>query len=141
MIYWGKFSYHKIKYIFIASLSQKEMNKDLFASICRYNLCLYLQLHRKSTKSDMSRVSVIHFQRGARCKLKVFLSENNIYIYMVRFMVFNTTYHNISVILWRSVLLVEETGVPGENHRPVVSHWQTLSHNVVSSTPRHERDM
>jgi hypothetical protein len=141
MIYWGKFSYHKIKYIFIASLSQKEMNKDLFASICRYNLCLYLQLHRKSTKSDMSRVSVIHFQRGARCKLKVFLSENNIYIYMVRVMVFNTTYHNISVILWQSVLLVEETGVPGENHQPVVSHWQTLSHNVISSTPRHERDM
>jgi hypothetical protein len=24
-------------------------------------------------------------------------------------------------------------GVPGENHRPVTSHWQTLSHNVVSS--------
>jgi hypothetical protein len=23
--------------------------------------------------------------------------------------------------------------------KPVVSHWQTLSHNVVSSTPRHER--
>ena len=23
-----------------------------------------------------------------------------------------------------------------ENQRPVVSHWQTLSHNVVSSTPR-----
>jgi hypothetical protein len=31
--------------------------------------------------------------------------------------------------------LVEETGVPGENHWPVTSHWQTLSHNVVSSTP------
>jgi hypothetical protein len=38
--------------------------------------------------------------------------------------------------LWRSVLLVEETRVPGENHQPVASHWQTLSHNVVSSTPR-----
>jgi hypothetical protein len=25
----------------------------------------------------------------------------------------------ISVISWRSVLLLEETGVPGENHRPV----------------------
>ena len=37
---------------------------------------------------------------------------------------------------WRSVLLVEETGGPGENHRPVASHRQTLSHNVVSSTPR-----
>ena len=32
---------------------------------------------------------------------------------------------------WRSVLLVEETGGPGENHRPVASHRQTLSHNVV----------
>jgi hypothetical protein len=34
--------------------------------------------------------------------------------------------------------LVEETGVPGENHLPATSHWQTLSHNVVWSTPRHE---
>jgi hypothetical protein len=51
-------------------------------------------------------------------------------------MVFNVTFNNISVISWRSVLLVEETGVPGENHQPAASHWQTLSHNVVSSTPR-----
>jgi len=53
-------------------------------------------------------------------------------------MVFNATLNNISVISLWSVLLVEETGVPGEKHRPVASHWQTLSHNVVSSTPRHE---
>ena len=52
------------------------------------------------------------------------------------FMVFNTTFNNISVISWQSVLLVEETRVPGENHRPVASHWQALSHIVVSSTPR-----
>jgi hypothetical protein len=32
--------------------------------------------------------------------------------------------------------LVEETKVPGENHRTVTNHWQTLSHNVASSTPR-----
>jgi hypothetical protein len=38
------------------------------------------------------------------------------------FMVFNATFNNISGILWRSVLLVEETRVPGENHRPVASH-------------------
>ena len=56
------------------------------------------------------------------------------------FMVLNPTFNNISVISWLSVLLVEETRVPGENHRPVASHWQTLSHNVVSSTSRHERD-
>jgi hypothetical protein len=30
-------------------------------------------------------------------------------------MVFNTTFNNISVISWWSVLLVEESGVPGEN--------------------------
>jgi len=51
-------------------------------------------------------------------------------------MVFNATFNNISVISWRSVLLVEETGVPGENQRPATSHWQTWSHNVVLSTPR-----
>jgi hypothetical protein len=49
------------------------------------------------------------------------------------FMVFDATFKNILVISWRSVLLVEETG---ENHPPVSSHWQTLSHNVASSTPR-----
>ena len=38
------------------------------------------------------------------------------------FMVFNATFNNISVVTWRSVLLVEETGVPGENRRPAASH-------------------
>jgi len=32
-----------------------------------------------------------------------------------RFMVFNATFNNISVISWQSVLLVEETAVLGEN--------------------------
>jgi hypothetical protein len=40
----------------------------------------------------------------------------------VRVMVFNTTFNNISVFLWWSVLLVEETVVPGENHRNVTCH-------------------
>ena len=53
-------------------------------------------------------------------------------------MVFNTTFNYISVISWRSVLLVEETEVPGENHRPVVRHGQTLSHNILSSTLHYE---
>ena len=43
---------------------------------------------------------------------------------------------NLTSVKWmgRSVLLVEETGIPGENHRTTASHGQTLSHNVVSST-------
>ena len=48
-------------------------------------------------------------------------------------MVFNATFNNISVISWRAILLVEETGVPKENHR------QTLSRNVVLSTPHHAK--
>jgi hypothetical protein len=36
--------------------------------------------------------------------------------------VFNATFDNISIISWRSVLLVVETGVPGENNRPAASH-------------------
>jgi hypothetical protein len=47
----------------------------------------------------------------------------------------DTTFNNISDISWRSVLLVKETGVHGENHRPAASHWQTLSHNVVHLAP------
>jgi hypothetical protein len=31
-------------------------------------------------------------------------------------MVFSATFNNISVISWRSVLLVEETGAPVANH-------------------------
>ena len=55
-------------------------------------------------------------------------------------MVFSANFNNISVILWQSVLLVVEQGVSGENHGPTASHLPTLSHNVVSSTPRNERD-
>ena len=47
------------------------------------------------------------------------------------FMVFSATFNNISVISWRSVLLVEKSGVPGENDQPVASHRQTLTHNVA----------
>jgi hypothetical protein len=37
-------------------------------------------------------------------------------------MVFNASFNNISVISWRSVLLVEETGGLGASHRPTTSH-------------------
>ena len=38
-------------------------------------------------------------------------------------LVLNATSNNISVILWRSVLLVDKTGLPGsENYRPLASY-------------------
>jgi hypothetical protein len=56
--------------------------------------------------------------------IAVFVDTNVIIIFKILvgwFMVFNATFNNISVISRRSVLLVEETVVPGENHRPVAS--------------------
>ena len=44
-------------------------------------------------------------------------------------MVLNTTFNNISVIS----LVV--SFIDGGNYQPAASHWQTLSHKVVSSTP------
>ena len=58
---------------------------------------------------------------------------------LVWFIVFNATFNNISVISWWSVLLVEETGVPGEKNHLSHVNDKTLSNNVVSSTPRQER--
>ena len=55
-------------------------------------------------------------------------------------MVFNATFNNISVVSWRSVLLVEETGLPVETtDLPQVTD-KHLSHNVVSSAPHNKRD-
>jgi hypothetical protein len=39
------------------------------------------------------------------------------FIYLI-YCVFKATFSNISAIPWRPVLVVEEAGVPGENHRP-----------------------
>ena len=71
-------------------------------------------------------------------KNKIFYTVYSVrYIYWIQiclfvcFVVFNATFNNISAISWRSVLLVEKTGEPWENHRPVACHWQTLSPNVV----------
>ena len=58
-------------------------------------------------------------------------------------MMFNATFNNISVtgISWLSVLLVEETGVPGENHwpvtdklNPIMLHWVHLNMNGFKLT-------
>ena len=65
---------------------------------------------------------------GTDCQL-YFTQDND--CWLVWFMVFNATFNNISVISWGSVLLEEEAG---ENNRPVASHWQPFSHNVVEYT-------
>jgi len=56
-------------------------------------------------------------------------------------MMLNATFNNISVMSWRSVLLVGDTEVPVENLWHIASRWQTLSRNAVSSTSRHEQGL
>jgi hypothetical protein len=46
------------------------------------------------------------------------IKTNNHDLFIYLFLVFNTTFSNISAISWRPVLVVEEAGVSGENHRP-----------------------
>ena len=75
---------------------------------------------RKRSKNEMQNIMQKTKDRAARTPLKtdgeLRCSER------VWFLMFNATFNNISVILWQSVLLVEETIVPGENHHPVASH-------------------
>jgi hypothetical protein len=56
---------------------------------------------------------------------------------VVWFMVFNATFNNILVISWWSVLLVEETWVPGKHHRPAASdimlYWLHLAINGIQT--------
>jgi hypothetical protein len=46
---------------------------------------------------------------------------------LIEFLVFNATFSNISAISWQPVLVVEEAGVPGENHRPWASNWNSIN--------------
>ena len=71
-----------------SKMLQFEFNTSLIALYYMCSVGIYYNVH--------------HFKKhGTTCK--------------VWFMVLNTNFNNISVISWLSVLLVEETGVPGEN--------------------------
>ena len=46
-------------------------------------------------------------------------------------MVFNATFNNISAITWLSVLLVEETRVPGENHKNLIKEIKKQTNKQI----------
>ena len=77
---------------------------------------------RIRASSVQFRASKINMALARMDKLVKKLMSNTEYVCFVYFMVFNATFNNISAISWRSVLLVEENGVPGESYRPVACH-------------------
>ena len=55
-------------------------------------------------------------------KNEIFAIATRGLLLMAMVMVFNATFHNISVISWWSVSLVEETGVQVEHRRSTTSY-------------------
>jgi hypothetical protein len=47
--------------------------------------------------------------------------------------VFNATFSNISAISWQPALVVDEVGVPSENHRPWANNWLALSSAAMNN--------
>ena len=109
------------------------MSGDLksFVPFCQHNL----QLISNTTKMAHSLLLVYKYLNVCLVIWRVLsLSVNISSLVWFGLMPLSTIFQ----LSWWSVLLVEETGVPGESHWPVASNWQTLSHNVISSAPRHE---
>ena len=109
--------------------------KELFQK----NFIKIIMFYVKITSMNDNKINWFHFQlcKQSEITLKKFsglLKNPTMYVHFsklnlifdmfVCLMVFNDTFNHISVtcISWWSVLLVEETGGPGENHRPVASN-------------------
>jgi hypothetical protein len=89
---------------------------------------LVLQSRKMSVEDKLNyRLEIIHFkQTDGRKNWQLYAPTQNIsgsiimrysWRFRFRFIVLNATFNNISAILWQSVLLVEESGGPGEKHR------------------------
>jgi hypothetical protein len=68
----------------------------------------------KTEVNLISPITCSHHDIGETSLCAIFILGD--IVVWVRVMVLNTTFSNISVKSWLSVLLVDETGVPGENH-------------------------
>ena len=90
---------------------------------CRTSLTLPLCLYRSQEieRSCMRVLTVLTLPLFLRLFVCILVDC------FIWFLVFNATFSNISAISWRPVLMVEEAGVPGENHRPWTSNCSTLS--------------
>jgi len=87
-------------------------------------------------KGETTQIQCYSTTKGRQHKFSVTPHRHWFVSLLVCLMVFNATFNNISVRSLPSVLLVEETRGPRENHRPVACHWQhwhwiSLTHSVI----------
>ena len=134
------FTYKDRDVVHICSPSKRHMysRRHFQTEVCIYIPLVSPQIKQKKKQWKEFQRTVELNSYSFKCNMHKCMQFIISWLIGFRFMVFNATFNNISVISWWSVLLVRETGAPKENPRPVASHWQTLSHNFVSSTPRHE---
>jgi hypothetical protein len=112
------------------------------SSFCIFKTSFTLWHRRKNTMYIVGKYKIhLHslqkrFENITQCSLFWWFIKLINMLIRFRFLVSNATFNNISIISWRSALLVENSGVPWENYRHAVSHWQTLSYDVLWSIPR-----
>jgi hypothetical protein len=96
---------------------------DRIPRVCKFlfpiaSINIIAESNRSAIRCALSTMDqFIESCRGRKC----FQSNCLLWIDKVRVMVYNATLNNNLVISWWSVLLVEETGVPEENHQLVAS--------------------
>ena len=120
-------NYRFLKYFAIVYIVIYPVLQFSYASLKYLFLYLYLSqnFHPLVLKYIIFMVTALHRKLLVCYKLKHCYDMN--IIVGGRVMVFNATFNNSTVISWWSVLLVEEIGVPGENHRPVTSYWHFIT--------------
>ena len=136
----GKWTLEKVNGIIYHYFSTMSSLISSAIYVCKNNCspCWTTEIHlyKNWTEQNWQR---LHFERGHIYKKTKYVisccllclpiplkpSEGETLL-RVRVMVINANFNNISVILWMSVLFLEENQATGENHRPASSHWQTL---------------
>jgi hypothetical protein len=122
------FSNHFIYVLYYANiLIFVFVNFKLFSSFFHVHVPMIICLLERNLFFSISSIYIFSFL----CLVEFICYQFSFKRKWARVIVLKATFNNIWVISWRSVLLVEEARVPGENYRLIASHWHTLSHNVV----------
>ena len=111
-------------YVFLDEVGQKGPTPNM--------IIVFLYLSRPNAKNSNALVQGT-LQKNCTLTRMILLkyqtcTDDFVFVWLV---VFNATFNNISVISWWSDLLVEETGGPEENHRPVTSHSRWNDTNIT----------